>query len=91
MTERSPHPAVPEIMRMSDLELAHEVRTACLAAARAAYEDAGLQGLCEEGRWEAAVSAIQALDLDAVARQATAAGYSPAATRSGRGSESESE
>ena len=78
-------------MSMSDLELAKEVRAACLAAARAAYEDAGLQGLCEEGRWEAAVSAIQALDLGLVARQATEAGYSPRAPRSARGSESVTE
>jgi hypothetical protein len=28
-----------------------------------AYEDAGVQGLCAEGRWEAAVSAMRSLDL----------------------------
>lgn len=30
-----------------------------------AYEDAGVQGLCAEGRWELAVQAMRALDLDA--------------------------
>jgi hypothetical protein len=39
------------------------VRRACLAAALAAYEEAGVLGLCHEGRWEAAVSAMQSLDL----------------------------
>jgi len=46
--------------------LATEVRDACLNAARAAYENAGISGLCEEGRWECALDAIRALDLDAV-------------------------
>jgi glutamate formiminotransferase/formiminotetrahydrofolate cyclodeaminase len=32
-------------------------------AALAAYEDAGLSGLCAEGRWEAAVDAMRRLDL----------------------------
>lgn len=45
------------------------VRTACLDAALRAYEDAGIQGLCEEGRWEAAIGAVRALDLEAVARR----------------------
>ena len=42
------------------------VRDACLKAAREAYENAGISGLCEEGRWECAVTAIRALDLQAV-------------------------
>lgn len=52
-------------MDEKDHRLAENVRAACLAAAREAYEDAGLSGLCAEGRWEAALSAIQSLDLDA--------------------------
>lgn len=46
--------------------LAEAVRAACLDAARLAYEDAGIRGLCAEGRWEAAWTAIQRLDLSAV-------------------------
>ena len=49
------------------VDLPEAVRAACLAAAVAAYEDAGIQGLCPEGRWEAAVAAIRRLDLAAVA------------------------
>jgi hypothetical protein len=46
--------------------LAEAVRAACLDAARLAYEDAGIRGLCADGRWEAAWIAIQQLDLSAV-------------------------
>jgi hypothetical protein len=47
-----------------DLEdLAKRIRDACLRAALEAYEDAGMQGLCAEGRWEAAVGALQSLDV----------------------------
>jgi hypothetical protein len=43
--------------------LPEAIRSACLRAAIDAYEDAGLRGLCEEGRWECAVDAIRNLDL----------------------------
>jgi hypothetical protein len=45
---------------------AERVRAACLDAAMLAYEDAGIRGLCAEGRWEAAVAAIRQLDLSGV-------------------------
>lgn len=47
-------------------DLMEAVRTACLDAAIDAYEDAGIQGLCADGRWEAAVSAIREVDLSRV-------------------------
>jgi hypothetical protein len=50
-------------------KLAEAVRAACLEAALRAYEDAGISGLCEEGRWECAVQAIQGLDLTALIQQ----------------------
>lgn len=50
-------------------ELAEAVRGACLEAARGAYEDAGLSGLCAEGRWELALEAIRGLDLEPLARR----------------------
>ena len=46
--------------------LAEAVRLACLKAAQEGYESAGISGLCEEGRWECAVGAIRALDIEAV-------------------------
>jgi hypothetical protein len=55
---------------MTDAELVEAVRRACIEAALAAYEDAGVSGLCAEGRWEAAVGAIQSLDLKQVVASA---------------------
>ena len=57
---------------------ADAVRRALLEAA-AAYEDAGIRGLCEEGRWEAAVSAMRSLDVEEIARGA-AGSAAPAST-----------
>jgi hypothetical protein len=51
--------------------LVETVRAACLEAALAAYEDAGIRGLCAEGQWEAAVSAIRQVDLSGMLRLAT--------------------
>jgi hypothetical protein len=48
---------------MDSDQIAEAVRAACERAAISAYEDAGIQGLCEEGRWEAAVGALQSIDL----------------------------
>ena len=45
------------------LQIAEVVRQACVAAALQAYEDAGLSGLCHEGRWEYAVDAMRGLPL----------------------------
>lgn len=50
----------------SKYQLVAAVRDACLKAARHAYENAGISGLCEEGRWECAVNAIRSLDLEVV-------------------------
>jgi hypothetical protein len=46
--------------------LAEAVRAVCLNAALEAYEDAGIRGLCAEGRWEAALAAIRHVDLSGV-------------------------
>lgn len=51
-------------MDESKKALAEHVRQACLEAARRAYEEAGIRGLCAEGRWECAVDAIRAIPLE---------------------------
>ena len=48
--------------------LAAAVRDACIAAAVDAWEDGGIRGLCGEGRWEYAISAMRKLDLTHVIR-----------------------
>ena len=53
-----------------DLEdLAKRIRHTCIEAALQAYEDAGVQGLCAEGRREAAVSALRTFELAPLLRE----------------------
>ncbi|MEO8196121.1 MAG: acetyltransferase [Thermoanaerobaculia bacterium] len=44
-------------------ELEQRIRQAFVEAALLAYDDAGVQGLCAEGRWEAAVGALRSVEL----------------------------
>ncbi len=46
--------------------IAEAVRQACIEAAQSTYEQAGISGLCAEGRWELAVDAMRSLDVKAV-------------------------
>ena len=50
----------------NDRQLAEAVRQACIRAWREGYEAAGMSGLCAEGALEAALSAVQQLDLEAL-------------------------
>ena len=50
-------------------DLAKRIRDACLEAVLQAYEDAGVQGLCAEGRWEAAVVALKTVELAPLLRE----------------------
>jgi hypothetical protein len=49
-----------------DRRVAERVRTALIACAAAAHEDARLRGLCCDGAWEAAVVAMRALPVEAL-------------------------
>jgi hypothetical protein len=62
--------------------LTQSIRRALIDAAEAAYEDAGIQGLCAEGRWEAAVSAMRTVDLEAVVQGADASADASPSTES---------
>ena len=48
---------------MTSVAVLERLRAACLEAAVLGYEDAGIRGLCAEGRWEAALAAMRQLDL----------------------------
>lgn len=50
-----------------ELKLAQNIRDACLESAAAAYNDAKMSGLCEEGGIEAALDAIRSLDVESLA------------------------
>ena len=56
----------PDMTRGEKQPTPEAVRAACLAAAREAYEDAMQRGLCAEGALEAALGAIEMLDLETV-------------------------
>ncbi len=45
---------------------AQAVKAACIEAAINGHEQAGISGLCQEGRFEAAISAIRMLDVDTI-------------------------
>ena len=49
-----------------ELKIARAVQEACIQAAKNAYEEAAISGLCDEGALEAAIGAIQTLDIDAL-------------------------
>jgi hypothetical protein len=44
--------------------IAEATRRACIEAALEGYESAAISGLCHEGAWENAISAIRRLDLE---------------------------
>ena len=45
------------------MQMAEAVRQGCITAALQAYDEAGVSGLCHEGRWEYAVDAMRGLPL----------------------------
>lgn len=50
-------------MTERERRLAERVRTACVSTALEAYHDAGLSGLCAEGRWEYTIGVLRQMDL----------------------------
>ena len=50
--------------------VADQMRTALIRTALMAYEDAAIRGLCCDGAWEVAVTAMRELDLSRVIAQA---------------------
>lgn len=48
------------------IAIAEQVRKACVEAAVAGYEDASISGLCAEGALEAAISAMERIDLEEI-------------------------
>lgn len=50
-------------------QFAEEIRSACIEAAREGFREASMSGLCTEGAVEAAVSAIQLLDLEKIGKK----------------------
>ncbi len=57
-----------------DFVLAEAVRQACVKEAKEGFRDASIQGLCSDGAMEAAVSAIQRLDIEDLLRKVRSLG-----------------
>lgn len=49
-----------------EIEIAEKVQKASIKAAREGFREASMSGLCSEGAIEAAIGAIQSLDLEQV-------------------------
>lgn len=47
-------------------KIAEKIKKACIQAAKEGFQDASMSGLCSEGAMEAAVSAIQKLDIQKI-------------------------
>ena len=56
-------------MDKRDRELAERIRKKCIESARIGFLDASMSGLCTEGAMEAAISAMQSLDLDPLIKE----------------------
>lgn len=56
--------AVCNLDKWDKRAFAEFVQQATIATARDAYQQAGISGLCHAGREEAAISAMQMLDLE---------------------------
>lgn len=67
---RQPAPAAPAAANAAEAAPSptEQTRRDCIAAALQAWEDAGVSGLCAEGRFEAAIDAMRRLPVKADAR-----------------------
>jgi len=57
------------IMGLSNTDVAEIIKNACIEAAREGFRDASMSGLCQDGAIEAAISAIQKLDVEEVIKK----------------------
>lgn len=64
--EQPSHAQKEEADLAEQRRLAEAVRAACIHAALAGYEDAGLSGLCHEGVWERVIDAMRELKLEEI-------------------------
>ena len=51
------------------VELAERVRTECIKAAKEGFLEASMSGLCSEGAMEAAISAMQIIDIKKITEE----------------------
>ena len=51
------------------LAIAKAVQNACIKEAKDGFRDASIRGLCSDGAMEAAISAIQMVDIEKIVRE----------------------
>jgi hypothetical protein len=56
-------------LKDQQIEIARIIREECIHAATTGYERAAMSGLCGEGAWEAAISAVRMLDLELILKE----------------------
>jgi hypothetical protein len=56
-------------MKEDKEEAAEKIREECLKEFIRAYEEAGIKGLCEEGRIEYAVDSVKSLNLNKILKE----------------------
>lgn len=54
----------------NEKRVAQKVKDACIRAAKEGFWDASMRGLCSEGAIEAAIGAIQSLDIKKIVTEA---------------------
>lgn len=59
------------------LVVAEQIREACIKAAREGFMDASMSGLCTEGAMEAAISAIQSLQIESLIEEVKKSNQTP--------------
>ncbi len=52
------------------LAIAKTVQEACIQAAKEGFNDASMSGICSEGAIEAAIGAMQSMDVEAIVAEA---------------------
>ena len=63
--------------RSIEMEIAKKIQEAAVRAAREGFNEASMSGLCSEGAIEAAVGAIQLLDLEELISESQSLNTSP--------------
>ncbi len=58
-------------MEENEKIMSEKIREACAKEFIRAYEEAGIKGLCEDGRIEYAVDAVRSLDLEKILKNIT--------------------
>ena len=59
-----------DALTSNERHIGQTVRQACIQAAKEGFQDASMRGLCTEGAIEAAIGAIQLLDVEQIVAKA---------------------